>query len=58
MIFKYMIIFLNSKCRLLSVYCTCYMILLYILHAELLGRQRKRGMDKTEQILPSMLQKS
>lgn len=53
-----MIIFLNSKCRPLSVYCTCYMILLYILHAELLVRQRKGGTDKAEQILPSMLKKS
>lgn len=42
-----MIIFLNSKCRPLSVYCTCY-ILLYILHAELLVRRRERETDKAE----------
>lgn len=43
-----MIIFLNSKCRPLSVYCTCYIILLYILHAELLVRWREREADKAE----------
>lgn len=44
-----MIIFLNSKCRPLSVYRTCCMILLYILHAELLVRQRERERERTKQ---------